>query len=634
MSQDPQPTPIDPQQIDLERILSFFPDPKVQVEVIKAALEKGVPVADVRVDQAIAFYVDTQSPFYLDDAAQIAQRANRRERAIELYLQASHELEGHNTFVKAAEAATQAGDQDRATMLYRKAITKALDGEFCEGPQVAGDLALRIEDIDLAIQYYEAAIKSSRKKSPYDAARIALKIGDTKRAIRLLKGPWDTHVAKIYELQGDHAKAERFYKSALEGLRKERRDWLGQETLARKIGDTELLIQILLGTNEFTQAADLTPPDRAAQILEAGIAQYLQRAEDLLHEVESGNAQRQRKQALRQFEAGQIEESLRAVREVPDYQRVADELCHAAELAEKKGEQQRAKEFYTRAIGYYREGKHFKTIAPIAKKVGDTITFNWAYQRVIQEYEQREEQSCQRDREMGIPIVPIDHYHLQLAAEFALSVGEDADAIELYLRAGSNPAKLEAAEIAARIGQDQRALALYQTCEHLPKEKLEDAIRLALKVGEIDAAKGLVTKAHRRTIELSHFGDLYHIVQHALDLGQMDLVREIYDLESKRGALYLATEKASDLARLAHELGETEQEHMWRGLASLFAPQEADQINFHLLSNQEDDYNLRSTEAYIREQLHFYETKVKPLLAKRPERKWYQRVPLLKNVVK
>ncbi|MEK6937881.1 MAG: hypothetical protein AABX04_02460, partial [Nanoarchaeota archaeon] len=355
-------------QTDLETILAEFDDKDAKINIIRVALDKGISVNPALIQWAIDTLITTKKDYLVEEAAKLAEKAGDLQQAHKLYSQASINAENRQDFRVAFTLAAKIQDMPRAWVLYQKFVHENV-GNFSASIEDLGDLAIPLGKYFLVKSLYEKAIKEHSRKKEYSyAANIALKLGDLPRAIDLFcKQKSYCFAGKIAELQDDAKKAEKFYRRQIKFLQRKGYDTSLQVELAKKVGDFELALEIELSDHQFAEAAEIARAKgenkRAREILDFGMEYYRKQAEDNLHIIEKGIAQLKRQHLLHQLK-GMIEKpevqsndllQLELYRrficeqeEIPRYETVADLLCQAAELAERKNEDTRAAQFYAK----------------------------------------------------------------------------------------------------------------------------------------------------------------------------------------------------------------------------------------------------------------------------------------------
>lgn len=604
-------------EINLETILAEFSSKKAQGHIIRLAISKGLPVAENLVQQAINAH--TWRVF----KAEIAEEAGDVQQAQKWYLEEAEECERRQSWGCAAEYAEKAGFKEKAQILYEKAISTLLEkGDIEE----AGDMAINVGDGIKVQQIYERAITNHLKEKEFrEAAEVALKLGNKQRAVDFyVRGEKYDYGAKVSQLMGKEDEALKLYRKQIAYLTHKNWDLSKQVQIAQMIGDLELAIKIALNQEDFDKAAELAVSDnqleKVGEIFEAGINHYERKANTYLSEIENPNLIQAFKKSVINFKRKRLwkkhsespispfiseqlmDETSKFILEEkaqPSYAQVAYFLSQAGKLAEKKGEQERAVEFYKQALDYYKKVKDWSEAAKISKKIGDKMNFGWAYLKVVDGFKEQAKQ------------FPASFH---LAAEFAYELGEFDDAIN-YCKCEGN--YNGAAKIALERGDEEMALNCYLEAEYLSHD-MYPAVELALKMGQKDKAEIIF----RKTVEKNLEGSAIHLIPRAnlaLKLGINDIARQSYDkmIKNKFTGDFPNFDKADEIAEIAEVLGDTERAKIYRALAKLQSTsndQSQTEPNFFRETNPNEPFDVRGMESIIRGKLYFYETKIKPLM--------------------
>jgi len=153
------------QPVDLDKLLSQMASDQGRVEVIRKMVGK-VALTDEHCDFAIGYLEEADRT---DDAADLAVRAGRSERAVEVY-------ENAGRLVSAARLAQDCSMAAKAGELYEKAVAELEEGgDVIDAAEVAEEAGMTAKAIELYVG----------RKRLKDATRVALDAGWTSRAVEI-----------------------------------------------------------------------------------------------------------------------------------------------------------------------------------------------------------------------------------------------------------------------------------------------------------------------------------------------------------------------------------------------------------------------------------------------------------------
>lgn len=232
------------------------------------------------------------------------------------------------------------------------------------------------------------------------------------------------------------------------------------------------------------------------------------------------------------------------------------------------------------------------------------MNFGWAFLKVVDEHENKAEEYPSSS-----------NFYLRLAAKFSHELEEYEDAVRYFKRAGEFH---EAAQAALKSDNPELALCCYEQADDLDKHVFT-AVELALQTGDQQRAKDIFNKTTQKKIGKGFLDFKIKGARQAMELGLQDTAERLYqEIQNKGYLISLGHEEITEIAQIAQSLGHSRSAQAYNTLVELkkITPTrlQNEPPHFYNLTNPDESFDVRSIEREIREQLHFYETKVKPLM--------------------
>ncbi|GEM_PF-4918709 len=632
--------------IELEEILAEFSSEIAQNSIIQLAIDAGVSVPFSLVERV------ANSHDYKATRGEIFEMAGCLTQARRLYKEYFEERSGEEWAGLSAGYARKAGAEEQAKALYKLAISSSLEKElFPQALELVIEFGDKIEVEKVyqrGVKFYlkegsfwrtvwkKIKAKTDRERVGCDslryqylryAAEMSLKMGNWQQAIGIYCQNRDfLSAAKLSELTGkDRETINKLYRKEISFLK--RRDFYTAPALALMLGDLDMAIRLKLKNGDYKTAAELAfkkgDGKKAKSILREGIEYCLERAQGHVHEEEKGTLRglvfEQQKHILR-FVRRKPELAYAALlwtaeqkRSLPSYEKAAEHLVEAAELCTLAHENENAQRFYVQALEILKksESSDISRIASLAKKANDQESFNWAYTRLMDR--------SRKDAEKWPTSANIS---FGCMAKWAEELSEEKDAIIFYKLADNY---VDAAKVNLKKGWKREALQCYDEGGDLGGA-VYPAVDLALELGEKEKAREILSRAAPRLLggETSSVSNCVNVGEYALVIEDITLLREAYQksIESieKYGLGDMSEHRAKQIEKLvglSAALGEESKEKAFQKITGWMKKRWDIYLNsnrnFFLKTNSEEPLDVRLKEANLRELIHCYETKVKPL---------------------
>ncbi len=639
---------------ELEKILAEFNSERAKNSIIHLAISTGVSVPFHLVEKVAAekLGVSNQPKFI---TAEIFERAGYVSLAHKLFAECLKEyaLGKEDWFEdELAKAARKIGNEEMAGAFYQHMVSYwSEQRDFSMALKQAVEWGNGVKEVyQEGVRFHlkegslvrmwrkkltgtrreKEGCSSARHHDLNKAAELSVMMGDWQQAIKVYCQNKDfLTAAKLSELIGkDKQTVEKLYRKEISFLK--RKNFYAPAKLALMLGDLELAANLKLSDGDYHSAAELAlksgNEDKARDIIRKGIDFHLERSMGNIHEEERGTIRRlifKQRERVRwfinrtQMRDPQLAYSallwqLDQERSLPSYKRAVEHLEKVAELYELIKDNKTAYSYHIQALILQKkaDSSDYLKIVKLAKKANNQKDFNWAYNQLMAQERKRAEEWPESAS-----------IHFQLAAKWAEELGDEKDAILFYKLAGNF---VEAARVHLKTGRKEDALQCYDEGGDLV-ETVYSAADLALELGKTEIAKKIFSRAAPKLIEeeTRSYSHYLRVSKYALSVGDSSLARTAYQKSLKSIEQYglgnLNEHKAGLMVTLADQsadLGDTGKEKVFRKISAWVQIQWDNYLqsnrNFFLETNPNEPYEVRSTEAHLRELMNFYETKVKP----------------------